>query len=165
MESGARFDNTQLFIGDARIVLGVLNHMRYQALHRVFGTSREQANVLTAVMALGAVDAAYESARRVAGLRPNVGRGDATLGLLAVREVALGVAGPSVRQVPGLGALVVFASSAPSRRRGCDRAPRRCERRSSRCVPPRSGCAASASGSARQRASAAPRARRSGARR
>ena len=109
MESGARFDNTQLFIGDARIVLGVLNHMRYQALHRVFGTSREQANVLTAVMALGAADAAYESARRVAGLRPNVGRGDATLGLLAVREVALGVAGPSVRQVPGLGALVVFA--------------------------------------------------------
>src|SRR5215207_10993559 len=109
MESGARFDNTQLFMGDARIVLGMLNHMRYQALNRAFGVSREQANVLTAVMALGAADAAYESARRVTGLRPGVSRGDAALGLLAVREVALGVAGPSVRQVPGLGALVVLA--------------------------------------------------------
>ena len=76
-------------------------------------------------MVLGAADAAYESARRVTGWRPSVGGADAGLGLLAMSEVALGVAGPSVHQVPGLGALVVFAFfdalAAPRLRQGSQR--------------------------------------------
>jgi hypothetical protein len=52
----------------------------------------------------------YESARRVTGIRVSVYGGDAALGTLALRDVSLGVAGPNVRGVPGLGALAMFAS-------------------------------------------------------
>ncbi len=108
-ESSAGFSSSQLFVTDARLALGIANHLRYQALQHMFGVSRTQANVFTAVVLLGAADAAYESARRVAGMRPAMAGADATLGALALREVALGVTGPSVRQIPGLGALVAFA--------------------------------------------------------
>ena len=47
----------------------MLNHLRYQALNRAFGVSREQANVVTAIVLLGAPDGAYEAARRIAGIR------------------------------------------------------------------------------------------------
>jgi hypothetical protein len=93
----------QVFLSDARLVLAVLNHLRYQALNRVFGTSREQANVLTVVLLLGAADSAYEAARRISGMRLRAS--DAGLGTIALREAALGVAGPSARKVPGFGAL------------------------------------------------------------
>lgn len=113
METSARSDTPQrflaprVFLSDSRVVLAVLNHLRYQALNRVFGTSREQANVLTVVLLLGAADSAYETARRISGMRLRVS--DAGLGAIALREAALGVAGPGARQVPGFGALVAFA--------------------------------------------------------
>ena len=113
METSARSDTPQrflaplVFLTDARLVLVVLNHLRYQALNRVFGASREQANVLTVVLLLGAADSAYETARRIGGMRLRAS--DAGLGAIALREAGLGVAGPGARQVPGFGALVAFA--------------------------------------------------------
>jgi hypothetical protein len=83
--------------------------VRYQALNRAFGVSREQANVLTAVLLLGAADGAYETARRVTGARLHVSGTDAALGAVALRDAALGVAGPSARAIPGFGTLVAFA--------------------------------------------------------
>ena len=56
---------------------------------------------------LGAADGAYEATRRITGLRLRVS--DAGLGAIALREAALGGAGPSARVVPGFGALVAFA--------------------------------------------------------
>ena len=109
MEASAGFGTSQLFLTDSRLVLAVLNHLRYQALNRAFGMSREQANVLTVVLLLGAADGAYESARRVTGKRPHVSGTDAALGAFALRGAALGVAGPIGREVPGFGALVAFA--------------------------------------------------------
>ena len=107
METSDRFGTPQLFLTDSRMVFTLLNHLRYQALHRVFGTSREQANALTAVLLLGAADSAYETARRITGMHPGVS--DASLGAIAVREAALGVAGPGARAIPGFGALLAFA--------------------------------------------------------
>lgn len=69
METTAPFGTPQLFLTDSSMVFTVLNHLRYQALNRVFGTSREQANVLTFVLLLGAADSAFETARRVGGTR------------------------------------------------------------------------------------------------
>ena len=103
----AWFGTPQLFVTDSRLVLTVLNHLRYQALNRVFGTSREQANLLTVVLLLGAADSAYEYARRISGMRLHVS--DAGLGTIALREAALGVAGPGARQIPGFGTLVALA--------------------------------------------------------
>ena len=109
VDTNPGFSNTQLFATDARVAFGVLNHLRYQALHHFLGLSRPQANVLTAVALLSTADAAYESARRLTGIRPRVAGSDAALGVLAVREVGLGFAGPGVRRIPGLGVLLVIA--------------------------------------------------------
>ena len=109
METNAGFGTSQLFLADSRLVLAVLNHLRYQALNRAFGTSREQANVVTAVVLVVAADGAYEAARRIGGMRPHVSGADATFGAAALREASLSMAGPSVRAIPGFGALVAFA--------------------------------------------------------
>lgn len=107
METGAPFGTPQLFLTDSRLAFTALNHLRHEALHRVFGTSREQANALTAVLLLAAADSAYETARRISGMRLRAS--DAGLGAMALREATLGVAGPGARAVPGFGALVAFA--------------------------------------------------------
>jgi hypothetical protein len=52
MEASAGFGTSQLFLADSRLALAVLNHLRYQALNRAFGVSRDQANVLTVVLLL-----------------------------------------------------------------------------------------------------------------
>jgi hypothetical protein len=123
METSAPFGTPQLFLTDSRLVFTVLNHLRYEALNRVFGTSRKQANALTAVLLLGAADSAYETARRVSGMR--LRGSDAGLGAIALREAALGVAGPGARAVPGFGALMAFAVlgglAAPGLRRAAQR--------------------------------------------
>jgi hypothetical protein len=108
MEASAGFGTHQLFLTDSRLVLAVLNHLRYQALNRAFGVSREQANVVTAVLLLGAADGAYEATRRITGVRPPASRGDAVVGAIALRDAALGIAGPSARAVPGFGTLVAL---------------------------------------------------------
>jgi hypothetical protein len=105
--TGSAFGTPQLFLTDSRLVLTVLNHLRYQALERVFGTSREQANALTVVLLLGAAGSAYEAEQRISGMRLH--ESDAGFGAIALREAALGIAGPSARAIPGFGTLVAFA--------------------------------------------------------
>ena len=123
METSAGFGTSRLFVTDSRLVLAVLNHLRYQALNRVFGVSRDQANMLTVVLLLGAANGTYEAARRISGMRMS-GTG-AAAGAVALREGALSVAGPSAREVPAFGTLVAFAMlgglAAPSLRRTADR--------------------------------------------
>ncbi len=123
--TSTEFGSSQLLLTDARLVLALLNHLRYQALNHTLGLSREQANVLTAVVLLGAADGAFATTRRITGVRPHVSGADAALGAAAVREASLSMAGPSVRAIPGLGALVAFAIlggfAAPALRRAGQR--------------------------------------------
>jgi len=125
METNAGFSNSQLFVTDARLVLALLNHLRYQMLRSTLGLSREQANVLTVVALLIALDGAYESTRRITGMRPHLAGSDVALGAIAMREASLSLAGPGVRAIPGLGALVAFALlggfAAPALRRAVQR--------------------------------------------
>lgn len=101
------FGTPQLFLTDSRLVLTVANHMRHQALNRVFGTSREQDNALTFVLMLGAASSAYETAQRIRGMR--LRSVDAGIGTMLAREAALGIGGPGAQAIPGFGALVAFA--------------------------------------------------------
>ena len=121
MATNDKFGSSSLFLSDARLALAVANHLRYQALGKAFGVSREQANVLTLVLLMGAAEGVVEVGRKIGGLRPHVSSTDAALGGLALREAALSVAGPSVRAVPGLGTLVAIGVlgglAAPSLRR------------------------------------------------
>jgi hypothetical protein len=107
--TSTEFGTSQLFLSDSRLVFAMLNHLRYQALNRTLGLSREQANVLTVVVLLSAADGAYEATRRITGMRPHVSGTDAAIGAIALREGSLSMAGPSVRAIPGFGALVAFA--------------------------------------------------------
>ena len=115
MEASARFGPTQLALSDARLALGIANHLRHQALNKAFGTSREQANVLTAVLLLGALDGVYAGAKKITGARLHVSPVDA----------ALSLAGPS-RDIPGFGTLIAIAVlggvAAPRLRRAAARA-------------------------------------------
>lgn len=106
--SAPDFNSLNLFLADSRLAFGVLNHLRYQALEKTFGVSREQANVLTVVILLGAGDLMYEAAKQLARVPITVNRGDAAIGVLALREGAMSVVGPGVRQIPGLGALMAI---------------------------------------------------------
>jgi hypothetical protein len=108
-ETTAGFGTSQLFLTDARLVIAVLNHLRYQALNRAFGVSREQANLVTAALVVGAADGTYEVARRLTRARLHVSGADAAFAAVALREAALGVAGPGARAVPGFGTLVACA--------------------------------------------------------
>jgi hypothetical protein len=75
----------------------------------MFGVSRDQGNVITAVLLLGAADGAYEATRRVTGMRPHVSGSGAALGASALRGGALGVAGPTVGRAPAFGTLMAVA--------------------------------------------------------
>jgi hypothetical protein len=107
METSAGFGTSQLFRADVRLALALLNHLRYQALNRVFGVSRAQANVLSGVLLLSAAEGAYETARRIGAMRAS--GTDAAAGAIALRAAALGVAGPGAREVPGAGSLLALA--------------------------------------------------------
>jgi hypothetical protein len=99
----------QVFLADSRLALLLLNHARYALLNRLFGTSREQANLLTVVLALTIADGAYVTARHVARAPFRISGADAGIGGFMIREAALGVGGPPVRAVPLSGALVAVA--------------------------------------------------------
>ena len=106
----------QLALTDARLALAVLNHVRYDALRWAFGVNREQANVVTVLLVLGAAEAVYEGARRIPGLRPSISGTDAAIGAVALRDAALGaVGGPAGRQIPGFATLVAGAALADPR--------------------------------------------------
>jgi hypothetical protein len=127
MESTQGFGSGQLALSDARLALGILNHVRYDALRWAFGVNREQANVVTSLLVAGAVESVYEGARRIPGLRPSISGVDAAIGAVALRDAAVGaVGGPAGRQIPGFATLVagaaVAAWAAPGLRRAAHRA-------------------------------------------
>jgi hypothetical protein len=159
MEASADFGTSRLFVADSRLALGVLNHLRHQALNRVFGVSRGQANLLTAVLLLGAADGTYEAARRATGML-RISGPDAVLGAAALREAALGVAGPSTRVVPGAGTLLALAILGGLAGPVCGKRPTECAPPSSDCAPRRPACGAGASGATPRRKVASERARR-----
>jgi hypothetical protein len=100
------FGTARLFLADSRLALLVLNHARLAVMRSVFGVSREQANLLTFVLALGAAEGAYVTARRAIRAPLRVRDEDVGIAALALREAVLGVAGPAARETRGFGPLL-----------------------------------------------------------
>jgi hypothetical protein len=115
------FDALSLFIADSRLAFMLLNHGRHAVLRRVFGVSREEANLLTLALGLGGLDLAYGTARRIAHTPIPLSSRDAAMGGFVLRESALSVAGPGARAVPLaaslLAAAVVVGLAGPGLRR------------------------------------------------
>ena len=123
---GAKFGAGRLLVSDSRLTLSALNYARYRTLHRVFGVSRAEANLLTFVLALAAVDPAARVARRVARAPRALTGAGTGMGGFAVREAALGIAGPGVREGGPLVATLLAAAligglAAPGLRRAASR--------------------------------------------
>jgi hypothetical protein len=104
-----RLSTAHVFASDVGMTLALLNEARYLTLRRYFGVSREQANLLTAVVALAGADAAYVTVRHALHEPLGVTGFDVTTGGLVLREVVYGIAGPRAREVPFFGALVTAA--------------------------------------------------------
>src|SRR4051794_36312338 len=104
----------EVFLADSRLALLLLNQARYALLGRLFGTSREQANLLTVVLALIVADGAYVTARQVARAPLRISGADAGIGGVLVREGAAGGGGAP----PGRGPAFPGAGGGPRVRGG-----------------------------------------------
>ena len=86
-----------------------MNQCRHLALNRVLGMPREQANLLTFVLALAAADAAFATTRRVVHGPFPLSGSDAAMGGVLIHEAVFGIAGPAARKVPLTGTLLTVA--------------------------------------------------------
>jgi hypothetical protein len=96
------FGAGRLVLSDARLALGVLNYARYETLRRVFGVSREDANLLTFVLLLGGADLGLRGSRQAVRATRKLSRTDSAMGGFALRTALLGITGQSPRDVPPL---------------------------------------------------------------
>jgi hypothetical protein len=104
------FGAGRLFLADSRLALGALNYGRYQALNRVFGVQREQANLVTFVLLLSAGPPAVAGLWRAVRAPLAMATGmNAAVGAFALREATRGVAGPGASEVPHVEALLALA--------------------------------------------------------
>jgi hypothetical protein len=99
----------RVLAADLRFVFIVLNQARYRLLAQLFGTSKDQADLLTLVAALLLVEVMRKRWQRLMSGPIVPSSGDAMLGLASVRELLYRVAGPSLRDTPQLGTLLTVA--------------------------------------------------------
>jgi hypothetical protein len=105
----ADFGAGSLFLADSRLLLVVLNQLRYRALHRAFGVSREQANLLTLVLVMAGTQGTVTKAGRIVRAPFQIARMDAVIGGFTLREAAIGVAGRDAREVSPFATLLTLA--------------------------------------------------------
>ncbi len=107
--AGQQTGGTQMLLVDLRGALLLLNEARCRTVERVFGVRRDQVN-LTTVIALLVV--AEQVHRRTERLKPSrrANVADYAIGVGAIRESILGIAGPASRDTPLVGTLIVLAT-------------------------------------------------------
>jgi hypothetical protein len=98
------------FVSDVRLVLAVLNQARYPLLRRVFGVSRDQANLLTFVLALSVTSATYDALRRFIRHPWPLDGPETAMAAAVVREAGFGIGGPKIGQAHVFGALIALAA-------------------------------------------------------
>ena len=121
--SRSDFGAGRLFLADSRLAFGMVNHARYQALNRVFGAEREEANLLTFVLLVSAGPPIAGVLWRTVRAPLAVATGlNAAVGGFALRAATRGIVGPSASEVPNAAALLALAAvgglAIPQLRRG-----------------------------------------------
>jgi hypothetical protein len=115
----------RLLVGDAGIAFLLLNEARHRIVGRVFGVSRKDSNVVTAVTVGLMAGGLATGAARVRSVRMRPSAAEAAMGAVALKETAHGIAGEWSRGTPlfaGLIALVVVEKSFGPALRGAFRA-------------------------------------------
>jgi hypothetical protein len=90
----------------------LLNEARYRAMERVFGLSREQANLATMVLLLGVTAATRDGAIKALKAPGGPTVPDVAIAMGISREALHVVAGPSFDKVPLFGTLITLAALA-----------------------------------------------------
>jgi hypothetical protein len=98
----------QLLFADARTAFVLANYARKRAIVRAFGVSPEDANAVT-VGGLALIAGALHQTISPRLKRSVPTPSDAVLGAGVARSLLGAVAGPTVDEMPGLGALIAFA--------------------------------------------------------
>ena len=109
MSTNGNVGFARLFFGDAAIVVLLLNDARHRIVARVFGTSREDSNAVTVIAVGSAAVAISGGAARLRSIRRYPSGADSAIGVVVLREAALGIAGAPARAVPAAGALLAVA--------------------------------------------------------
>jgi hypothetical protein len=99
------------FLTDVRLAGVLVNEMRYQALEFV-GVRRDDANVATVVIAAVAADAAHRRLSRLMRLAKPPSRGDVVLAGGVATELLHELGGPSSRDIPYYGVMIVVSVGA-----------------------------------------------------
>jgi hypothetical protein len=107
-----------------RVVLELINHARYQALARVLGVPREQANVATAVIALIVAETVQGRYRKLVRPRAMPAPGDMLGGAATLREVLSELTGLPPEDTPVLGTVLTGAALATIMRPAARRSAR-----------------------------------------
>jgi hypothetical protein len=98
----------ELFLADSRLAFMVLNEARHRTLRRIFGVSREQANLLTFAVAFTGFHGAANVAGRVVHAPFQISGADLAIGGFLGREGAIGVAGPNAAAVSPFATLLTI---------------------------------------------------------
>ena len=99
-----------LLLSDVRLAFLVINDVRYRVVERLFHVPREQVNLATVVGLLVLAEGVGAHGRRLRGAAGAPSLADDVLGAAVMNEVLSGIAGPSSRDAPVLGALLALAA-------------------------------------------------------
>lgn len=99
----------RLLVSDMRVAFLLLNEARYRTIQRLFGVSRDQVNLTTAIAALVLAGAVHDRAEQMLNAPGAPSATDAALGAGVLRELIYGAAGPWSRDTPLFGTLVTIA--------------------------------------------------------
>ena len=116
------YGGARLLVSDARVALLLLDRARYRVVARLFGVPKDQSWPVTLIalaLVAGAADKKWDQMVRGPG---GPTRSDVALGVATLRELLIPVAGPSSRDMPLVGTLVMIAVAGALVRPGLSRA-------------------------------------------
>jgi hypothetical protein len=107
--AGASFGTVDLALADSRLAFLLANEVRHKVMQGVFGVSRENENLLTAIIVVAGAGAAFEGTRRALRAPMRAIGSEGVAGAFVMREAGIAMAGPTVGAAPMFGSLVAFA--------------------------------------------------------
>ena len=99
----------RLLLSDVRIALLLLDEARYRIVHGLFGVERDQSWPVTLIALALLAQAAHEKSDQIFKGPGGPTRSDMALGAAALREAVAWSLGPSSRDTPLVGTLVMIA--------------------------------------------------------
>jgi hypothetical protein len=97
-----------LLVGDARLVVLLLNAARHGIVARLFGVARKDSNVVTVIAIASLAGALSAGAARVRSVRVRPSLADTAIGAAVMKETAHGIAGDWSRKTPYFSALIAL---------------------------------------------------------